>query len=177
MLATTLRFTACSARAKAGVPHPSVGERLYSPPMEGLQTPLLSDMRTTARQTPLCPQGCASGSLRAWGSSQSACSHYLFPAPAPRPAHRGALEGSRPLSHYPLSSLLLTPPSGFQSDISAVSWGASGHCFLREQEILLHSALGVGQGTSAILLAVDSDPRDRRSAVSTFAHTSNRTHF
>lgn len=29
--------------AKAGVPHPSAGERPYSPPMEGLQTSLASD--------------------------------------------------------------------------------------------------------------------------------------
>lgn len=66
--------------AKAGMPHLSAGERPHSPPMEGLQTPLPSDMWTMARQTLLCPQGCASGSPWSWGSSQSACSHYLFPA-------------------------------------------------------------------------------------------------
>lgn len=85
------------------------------------RTPLPSDMRTMARQTLLCPQGCASGSPWSWGSSQSACSLIYSPPPAPVAAHHGAQE-----DNSPPSTTLYPPcpdaPVGFRSGISAVSW-------------------------------------------------------
>lgn len=93
------------------------------------------------------------------------------PPPAPGSAHHGDQEDSRPPSLRPLSSLPLTltvASSLASQQCPGPSIGDIWVLLLREQEILLHSALGVGV-TSATQLAVGSDPRDRKSAVSTFA--------
>lgn len=136
VLATTLRFTACSARPRLEChilllgrgPTPLLwrGCRPHSRVTCGQR---LGEPLSVLRAVPLGASGL--------GAPVRVHVPIIYsPPPAPGSAHHPST----------LCPPCPTLPHGFQSGISAVSWapnrGTSGYCFLREQEILLHSALG-----------------------------------
>lgn len=93
------------------------------------------------------------------------------PPPAPVAAHRGAQEDNSPPSTT-LDPPCPDAPVGFRSGISTVSWpltvGHLGTAFKGTRNPVVFRP-GVWGGISATLLAMDSDPRDQRSAMSTSA--------
>lgn len=159
--------------AKAGVPHPSAGERGPTPLLWRACRPhfqvtcgqWLGEPFSVLRAVPLGAPGP--------GAPVRVHVPVIYsPPPAPIAAHHGALEDNRPPSHHPLSS----PPLMFPVASSLASQrcpgpsavGHLGTAFKGTRNPVVFCPGDVG-GISATLLTMGSDPRDWRSTVSTSA--------